>query len=86
MTKRRLAKHRVTIPPAAVEAFRVGDLDGAQRALGPAFRPWWPRLSWLDEVTPGTWPPGADAVADARDMLDRLREAAAPPDRWSQCR
>lgn len=77
MTKRRLAKHRVTIPPEAVAAFRAGDLDGAQRALGPAYKPWWPFLSWLDEVTPAIWPPGPDAPADAGDMLDRLREAAA---------
>lgn len=75
-TKRRKSKLAIPIPPEAVEAFRAGDLDGAQAALGPAYKPWWPWLRWLDEVTPATWGPGAAAVESAREVLARLREAA----------
>lgn len=75
-TKRRVSKLAFPVSAAAVELFRAGDLKGAQRALSPHYRPWWPTLDEVDHVRPEEWRPGADAVHSARAVSDHLRRLA----------
>jgi hypothetical protein len=80
--RRRLANRQVGIPPAALEAWRVGDFHKLNRALG--IRPWQPSPFDVTSREPPASAPVNTPFYDAWPHAWALREALlqhGPPGR-----
>jgi hypothetical protein len=78
--RRRLTNRQISIPPAAIEAWRIGDKRALDAALG--IKPWQESPFYADDPEPPSWMTRQDSIDDwahAWEMRCRLIAVAGEP-------